>query len=68
MDNPYDIHSWSKQYRQDVLHEVQAQRLTKQARRDRGAVGERIRRAWASLTPLLLGALEEYDAVTNRRP
>lgn len=68
MNNPYEVHAWSKKYREDVLREVQAQRLAKQARANRGALGERVRPAWESLTSLLLSALEEHDAVANRRP
>jgi hypothetical protein len=68
MNNPYDVHTWTKQYREDVLHEVQVQRLAEQARKNRTPAGERVRLAWASLISLLLSALEEYDMVTNRRP
>jgi hypothetical protein len=68
MNNPYDLHAWSKHYREDVLHEVQAQRLAKRARTNRRAALARVRYAWAKLTSLLFSALEEYDAVTYKRP
>jgi hypothetical protein len=68
MNNPYDVHTWSTQYREDVLHEVQVQRLADQARKNRTPAGERVRLAWTSLISLLLSALEEYDTVANRRP
>ena len=68
MNNPYDVHAWSKQYREDVLHEVQAQRLAERARTNRREVRARVRHTWAKLTSMLFSALEEYDAVTCRRP
>ena len=69
MFDPYDIYFWSKDYREEALREVQTRRLAEQARTNRrGAVGARVRLAWASLTSLLLAALEEYDAGTSRRP
>lgn len=67
MNNPNDVHAWSKQYREDVLHEVQAQRLVERARTNRREAWTRVRYAWAKFTSLLFSALEEYDEVSYRR-
>ena len=68
MNNPYDVHAWSKQYRKDVLHEVQAHRLAERARTNRREAWARVRYALAKFTSLLFSALEEYDEVSYRRP
>ena len=36
MNNPYDIHAWSRRYREDVLREVHTLRLERQAKMDGG--------------------------------
>ena len=58
MNNPYDIHSWSKQYREEALHEVRTRQLerrlreTHKARSDRG----RVSLALANVLSLVRGA------------
>ncbi len=32
MNNPYDVHSWSKHYREDALQEARARHLLEQAK------------------------------------
>lgn len=36
MNNPYDIHTWSRQYREGVLREVHTLRLERRAKMDDG--------------------------------
>jgi hypothetical protein len=58
MNNPYDLHSWSKQYRQEALNEMRTTRLegqlreNRKARSGRGSVGV----ALANLLSLVRGA------------
>ena len=54
MNNPYDLHSWSKHYRQEVIREVQTARSY--ARRPREGVRPPVGRAtriWLSILSLL---------------
>ncbi len=37
MNNPYDLHSWSKRYREEVLREVQACEIISSTRSEEGA-------------------------------
>jgi hypothetical protein len=37
MDNPYDLHSWSRQYREDALHEARTRHLVEQAKGNHSA-------------------------------
>jgi hypothetical protein len=48
MNNPYDIHSWSTQYRQERLAEARMTQLDGQLREDRKA-----RSGQSSLAPAL---------------
>jgi hypothetical protein len=58
MNNLYDLHSWSKQYRQEALHEVRTRQLegrlreTHKARSVRGPVSL----ALANVLSLVRGA------------
>ena len=57
MNNPYDIHSWSKQYREEALHEAQRRHLVEQvrARRESRESG-RLGLSWRNSLALLRGA------------
>ena len=57
MNNPYDLHSWSKQYREDALQEARMRHLVQRTRADREPRGlRRLGLAWSEvLAPLLRG-------------
>ena len=42
MYNPYDIHSWSKEYREDARREAQARHLADRMRANRRSGGVRL--------------------------
>ena len=56
--NPYDLHSWSKQYRREALHEVRMKQLEGRLRKDHKARPERgpVGLALASVLSLVRGA------------
>ena len=57
MNNPYDIHSWSTQYRQERMQEARKRHIVKQARTGRVPRESRqIGLAWGNLLALLRGA------------
>jgi hypothetical protein len=51
MNNAYDIHSWSKNYREEALREAQVRHLAEHARRVRAprSVRDQVSLAWSSL-------------------
>ena len=53
--DPYDLHSWSTQYRQERLAEVGRRRLIQRAKggRERRSGWARMSLAWASVLSLL---------------
>jgi hypothetical protein len=60
MNNPYDIHSWSKDYREERLAEASRRHLVERARdsqEPRGSV--RLGRSWRN--PLALLRRTEYS-------
>jgi hypothetical protein len=58
MNNPYDIHSCSKQYRQEVLHEVRMKQIEGRLRENHKARSERgpVSLALANVLSLVRGA------------
>jgi hypothetical protein len=58
MHNPYDLHSWSKLYREEALQETQKRRLKGRLRANRQEQSERSRAglAWGALLASLRGA------------
>jgi len=57
MNNPYDLHSWSKLYREEVLQETQRRHLKGWLRANRRAQSERSRvgLAWSAVLASLRG-------------
>jgi hypothetical protein len=58
MNNPYDLHSWSKQYRQEALHEVRMTQLEGRLQENHKARSERgrVSLALANVLSLVRGA------------
>jgi hypothetical protein len=58
MNNPYDLHSWSTQYRQERLRDARTTHLAERLRKDRKARSERgsVGLALASVLSLVRGA------------
>jgi hypothetical protein len=58
MNNLYDIHSYSKQYREDTLHEVRMKQLEGRLRKNHKSPSERgrVSLALASALSLVRGA------------
>jgi hypothetical protein len=58
MHNPYDLHSWSKLYREEALQETQTRHLKGRLRASRRAQPERSRTglAWNAVLASLRGA------------
>ena len=58
MNNPYDIHSWSTQYRQEALREARTRQLEGRLRKDRKARSGRgsVSLALANVLSLMRGA------------
>ena len=55
MDNPYDVHSWSKQYREEALREARIRDLNRSTRASGGeqTTGRRAARIRAGMLSLL---------------
>jgi hypothetical protein len=58
MNNPYDVHSWSAQYRQEALHEARMIQLEGRLRENRKARSGRgsVSLALANVLSLVRGA------------
>jgi hypothetical protein len=58
MNNPYDVHSWSKQYREETLRQAQVTQLEGQLRKNRKAPSRRgsVILALADVLSLVRGA------------
>ena len=58
MNSPYDIHSWSKQYRHERLRDAQTTHLEGRLRKDRKTRSERgsVSLALANVLSLVRGA------------
>ena len=58
MNNSHDLHSWSKQYRQEALHEVRTRQLEGRLRENHKACSERgpVSLALANVLSLVRGA------------
>jgi hypothetical protein len=57
MNNPYDLHSWSKNYREEALQQAQTRNLVERARTSREPSGlRRVGLAWSNALTLLRGA------------
>jgi hypothetical protein len=58
MNNPYDLHSWSTQYRQERMRDAQTTHLEGRLRKDRKTRSERgsVSLALASVLTLMRGA------------
>jgi hypothetical protein len=55
MNNPYDLHSWSQHYREEVLREARVRDLVRSTRSSGGAHPSRARAVpiWSSVLSLL---------------
>ena len=54
MNNPYDLHSWSKHYREEVLREVHSREIISPMQSGGGAPSSsRASRIWLSILSLL---------------
>jgi hypothetical protein len=58
VDNPHDLHSWSRHYREEMLQEAQMPHLAKHARvsGERRYGRSRVSLAWAGMLSLACGA------------
>ena len=57
MNNPYDLHSWSKQYREEALQQARTRHLVERTRTSREPCWlRRVGLAWSNALTLLRGA------------